>query len=84
MDYRSSEYAIAKVFELVKVLLAVENRELGVTEIAEVAGLSYRATQKYVSTLEKLGLVEVVPKERKNVVRLTERGRCVARCLVAE
>ncbi len=82
MGYRSSAYAIERSLELLKILLALEGRDPGMLDVASAANLNFRTVQKYIQTLEKMGLVSIEPTERKNVVRLTERGRCVARCLV--
>ena len=82
MGYRTSEYAIEKVFDVLRILLAIEQREPGMLELKAATGLNYRTVQKYVKVLENMGLVKVDPTERKNVVRLTEKGRCLAKCLV--
>ncbi len=81
--YRTSEYAIERALNLLKILLAIEDREPGMLELQEATRLNYRTLRKYVLALERLGLVEIEPTERKNIVRLTERGRCIARCLVS-
>ena len=83
MGYRTSEYAIERSLELLKILLGMEGREIGVMDLVKASRLNYKTVQKYIYALEKMGLVEVIPKERKNIVRLTERGRCLARCFVS-
>jgi predicted transcriptional regulator len=83
VGYRTSEYAIMRSLELLRVLLAIEAREPSVMDIVHASGLNFKTVQKYINILAKLGLVTLEPTERKNIVRLTERGRCVARCLVS-
>ena len=83
MGYRTSEYAIEKVFDVLRTLLAIEQREPGMLELKAATGLNYRTVQKYVKALENLGLVIVEPTDRKNVVKLTEKGRCLAKCLIS-
>ena len=60
-----------------------EGKGMPTTEIAEKTGKHLSVFLRYRNALERLGLVEVVPEGQKNLVRLTDRGRCVARCLVS-
>ena len=83
MTYRTSDYAIENTFNLLRILLGFE-QGIAITELANVAQLSFKTTQKYIGVLEKLGLVKIEPQERKNLVRLTEKGRCLAKCLVSK
>ena len=57
-------------------------KEAGMYELVEALETNYHTLQRIVRALEKLGLIMVEPKEKKNVPRLTVKGRCVARCLV--
>ena len=83
MAYRTSEYVIEQVFNIIRVLLALEGQQVGITELRDVTKLNFRTVQKYVHALEKLGIVVVEPQERKNVIRLTDKGKCLAKCLVS-
>jgi len=74
-------YSLARLTELLAYLLVKDG--VGITEIQNELKTDFRTAQRYVKALEEIGWVEVVPTERRNVVRLTERGRCVARCLVS-
>ncbi len=79
-------YSLRRLTELMVYLLSAEARGLspGYTEIQEALKTDFKTAQRYILALKEVGWVEIQPTERKNVVRLTERGRCVARCLVAE
>ena len=77
---RTSAYAIEKSFELLKIIYVHES--LSIMDLMNISKLTFVPLRKYLRTLEEMGFVEVIPDERKNVVRLTDRGRCVARCLL--
>ncbi len=76
-----NEFAVKVVIEILTYLKNNENREIGKTELASTLGYHHMTVRKYIAALEKYGLVRVEPVMNKNVVRLTERGRCIARCL---
>ena len=82
VSYRSSGYAIEQAFNLIKLLISFEGREIGITELASISGLNFKTVQKYIETLRKMGIVVLEPRERKNIVYLTEKGKCIARCLL--
>ncbi|MCE4625830.1 MAG: hypothetical protein F7C35_08240 [Desulfurococcales archaeon] len=52
------------------------------TFLANELGKHISVFKRYRDALERLGLIEVVPEGNRNLVRLTERGRCVAKCLL--
>ena len=78
------DVTVRKTIELLSILLSGEiaNREYSIMELMELMRTDFRTLQRYLKALESVGWVEVVPTERKNIVRLTDRGRCIARCLV--
>ncbi len=82
MSKRTSAYAIEKSFELLKIIYVHEN--VSIMDLMNMSKLTFVPLKKYLTTLEELGFVEIVPDERKNIVRLTDRGRCVARCLLTK
>ena len=71
--------------DMLKALLAYEQtgRAPSTHELSQFMRRDQSVVIRYRNILEKLGLVEVVPEGPRNLVKLTERGRCVARCLVS-
>lgn len=80
--YRTSEYAIEQALGLLKILLGMEETKPGIMDLTRASKLNFKTVRKYISALEQMGLLEVIPTERKNIVRLTDKGRCIARCLI--
>lgn len=83
MPRKGAEYAILTAIEILKALKAFE--ELGknpsTLDLANFLKKDYSIVLRYRNVLEKLGWIEVVPEANKNIIRLTERGRCIASCL---
>ena len=79
------ESTIRLTFKLLTLLHTYEKigKEAGMYELVEALETNYHTLQRVVRALEKLDLVKVEPKEKKNVPKLTERGRCVAECSIA-
>ena len=82
---RGAGFAVQFALQFLRAVYAFEQagREPSTSELAEFLKTNYHTIKRYRDVLEKEGLIEVEPTERKNIVRLTERGRCVARCLVS-
>ena len=82
---RSAEYTLQIAFDMLKALLAYEQtgKTPSTYELSQFMKRDQSVVIRYRNILEKLGLVEVVPEGPKNLVRLTDRGRCLARCLVS-
>ena len=82
---RGAEFAVQFALQFIRAVYAFEQagREPGTSELAEFLKTNYHTIKRYRDILERLGLVEIEPTERKNIVRLTERGRCIARCLIS-
>ena len=82
---RSAEYTLQIALDMLKALLAYE--QAGKTPSTYELSLFMKKDQgvviRYRNILEKLGLVTVEAEGPKNIVRLTEKGRCLARCLVS-
>ena len=81
---RGAEFAVQFALQFLRAVYAFEQagREPSTSDLAEFLKTNYHTIKRYRDILEREGLIQVEPTERKNVVRLTERGRCVARCLV--
>ena len=82
---RGAEFAVSFALQLLKAVYAFEqmNKQPSTSELAEFLKTNYHSMIRYRRILEKEGLIEVVPEGPRNVIRLTEKGRCVARCLVS-
>ena len=80
---RSAEYSVQVVFDMLRAILAYEQagRTPSTYELAQFMKKDQSVVIRYRNILEKLGLVEVVPEGPRNLIRLTARGRCLARCL---
>ena len=70
---------------ILKILATSDPEGAGIptTELARMSGKHLSVFLRYRNALERLGLVEVAPEGQKNIVKLTDRGRCLARCLVS-
>ncbi len=81
---RGAEFAVSFALQFIKAVYAFEQagREPSMSDLAEFLKTSFHVITRYRRILEQEGLIEVEPTERKNIIRLTERGRCIARCLV--
>ncbi len=79
-----TEMTLRLAFNLLRLLETYENmgKHAGMYELVDALETNYHTLQRIVRALEKLGYIVVEPHEKKNVPKLTERGRCVARCLV--
>lgn len=77
-------YSLARMAELLLHLLAGEARGRGLSysDLTNLLRTDFKTVQRYVQALEENGWVRVEPGERANIIYLTEKGRCVARCLV--
>ena len=82
---RGAEYGVQIVFGMLRSILAYKQtgRAPSTYELTQFMKKDQSVVIRYRNILEKLGLVEVVPKGPKNLVGLTDRGRCLARCLVS-
>ncbi len=80
---RSSGYTLQITFDMLKALLAYEQtgKTPSTYELSQFMKRDQSVVIRYRNILEKLGLVEVVPDGPKNIIRLTDRGRCMDRCL---
>jgi predicted transcriptional regulator len=78
-------YSLKRMSELLLHLLASEaqGRTLGYMELQRLLSTDFKTVQRYVQALEENGWVKVEAYENKNVIKLTDRGRCIARCLVS-
>ena len=85
MARERAEYYFKLAFNLLRLLSTYENmgKEAGMYELVDALETNYHTLQRVIRALEAQGLVEVVPREKKNVPKLTDRGRCLARCLVS-
>ncbi len=82
---RGADFALKFSLEFLRAVYAFEQagREPSTSDLAEFLKTNYHTIKRYRDILEREGLIQVEPTERKNIVRLTERGRCVAKCLVS-
>lgn len=78
------EYSIKLALNLVRLLDTYESmgKEAGMYELVEALETNYHTLQRIVRALEKLEIIQVKPKAKKNVPVITEKGRCLARCLI--
>ena len=85
MTVSRTEQTLRLVFNMLRLLLTYEEmgKEAGMYELVEALETNYHTLSRVVNSLERLGYLKVEPREKKNVPRLTDRGRCVARCLVS-
>ena len=80
---RGIDYALDTVFEILKALRVFEEagKDASTYELANFVKRDVSVFLRYRRVLEKHGLIEVIPKGNQNIIRLTERGRCMASCL---
>lgn len=83
---RGVDFSVRYIFDFLKILLEFEenNREATTQDIVEALKSDFHTVVRYRSSLEKMELITVHPVGPKNVVRLTDRGRCLARCLASK
>ena len=81
---RVAEFSVQFALQFIRAVYSFEQdgRKPITSELAEFLKTNYTIKQ-YRDILEREGLIEVEPTERKNIARLPERGRYVARCLVS-
>ena len=81
---RGAEFAVSFALQLIKAVYAFEqmDKKPSMSDLAEFLKTNYHSMIRYRKILEKEGLIEVVPEGPRNIVRLTDRGRCLAKCLV--
>jgi predicted transcriptional regulator len=67
----------------VKVLLAIGKEDiLNKYRVAVKSDVSWSASNKYIDTFEKMGLVELDKKsQREHIVSLTDKGKEIKKCL---
>jgi len=82
---RGAEFAVSFALQLLKAVYAFEqmNKQPSTSELAEFLKTNYHSMIRYGRILEKKGLIEVVPEGPRNVIRLTEKNQCVARCTIS-
>jgi len=80
---KGNVYTIETIFEILKVLRILEEtgKEPSTKDIAELLKKDYSVVLRYRNTMEKAGLITVEPEYNKNIVKLTDLGRCIAMCL---
>ncbi len=80
---KGAEYTLNIVIDILKALRAFEElgRQPSTKELADFIKRDYSVVLRHRNVLEKLGWIEVIPEYNKNIVRLTEKGRCIASCL---
>ncbi|MEB2836664.1 MAG: DUF4364 family protein [Desulfurococcales archaeon] len=80
-----TEHTVRLALNLLRLLHSYEGigKKAGMYELVEALETNYHTLQRVVRALEKNGLIVVEPYEKKNVPRLTEQGRCVAKCLIS-
>ncbi len=78
-------YSLKRMTELLLHLLAsdAQGRALSYMELQRLLSTDFKTVQRYVQALEENGWIRVEAQENRNLICLTERGRCVARCLVS-
>lgn len=80
-----TEYTLRLAFNLIRLLDTYEGmgKTAGMYELVDALDTNYHTLQRIVRALEKLEVITVEPQDKKNVPKLTARGRCLARCLVS-
>lgn len=83
MMRKGAEYTLRLTFDILRILKALEdmNREVSTQELAKILDKDYGVILRHRNVLEKLGLVKIEPIGVKNIVKLTDKGRCLARCV---
>ncbi len=76
-----SEFAVKIIIDILIYLLHHEQEDPGIMNIVEGLPYNHRTIRSYISALEKEGIIKIEPIINKNIVRLTDKGRCIARCL---
>jgi len=76
---RSLEEQLPRIFKIVRILYVSGN--LNITKIAEKVNLRYQTALNYVRLLERLGFVTTRSVGVEVIVDLTEKGRCIGKCL---
>ncbi|MEB3764594.1 MAG: hypothetical protein GSR77_00275 [Desulfurococcales archaeon] len=81
---RGAEFAISFALQFLRAVHAFEQmgREPSTSDLAEFLKTNFHTIKRYRNILEKEGLIVVEPTDRRNIVRLTDKGRCIARCLI--
>ncbi len=81
---RGAGFAVQFALQFIKAAHAFEQtgRKPSTSDLAEFLKTNYHTIKRYRDILEKEGLIMVEAHERANIIHLTEKGRCVARCLV--
>ncbi|MCE4613273.1 MAG: hypothetical protein F7C07_05520 [Desulfurococcales archaeon] len=82
---RGAEYSLYIMIDMLKALLAYEQagRTPSTYEIAQFMKKDQSVVIRYRNLLEKLGLIVVRPEGPRNLIILTSKGRCLAKCLVS-
>ncbi len=74
-------YSLKRITDLLRYLLT-SDQGLSYMELTRLMRTDFKTVQRYVQALEENGWVVMEPTETKNIVMLTERGKCIAQCLV--
>ena len=53
----------------------------GIMNLVHDLGYHHRTISKYLGLMEKNGLIKIEPTINKNIIKLTEKGECIVRCL---
>ena len=80
MSERKITVALKRIFHVLKNI----DGESSITELASKLNLRVSTVSDYIRDLEALGLIRIEIKEgfpRKIVPKLTEKGKCIVRCL---
>ena len=78
-----TEYTLRLAFNLIRLLDTYEGmgKAAGMYELVDALDTNYHTLQRIVRALEKLEVITVEPHDKKNVPRLTEQGKCMAKCI---
>lgn len=84
MPGRGVDFTLKFATEMIKVIYALSRvrREVNMSDIVNTLKTDYHVATRYRRALEELGLIRVRPEGRENRVELTEKGLCIAKCLV--
>lgn len=83
---RNITYTARLLFDILKAVYAYEQmgKTPSTTDLAKFLNKDYGVVIRYRNTLEELGLIEIKPVENQNLVQLTDRGRCLVKCIAEQ
>ncbi|ALL00057.1 HTH domain protein [Pyrodictium delaneyi] len=66
---------------ILKMMQILAEKELNFKQIAEELAVQERTVSKYAELLYDLGFADIEIRGPNKIVKLTEKGRCIVKCL---